>query len=185
MTSAQSDAPGLLAGTSARTGRRTWLLVAIAAAGVVADQWTKSWAQDSLAVWPHRRHVIGPVYLQLTYNRGAAFSFGAGAAPVIVAVAAVLAVTVIAVSGRLARGGGGRTMLVALGLVSGGALSNLADRFVRHHHGAVVDFVQLVSWWPVFNVADACITIGAVCAAVVLVFTVPAGARHDDGRRSL
>jgi len=32
---------------------------------------------------------------------------------------------------------------------------------VRHHHGAVIDFIDL-RWWPVFNVADACITIGAV-----------------------
>ena len=59
--------------------------------------------------------------------------------------------------------------MVALGLLAGGAVSNLADRFFRHHHGAVVDFIQLVSWWATFNVADAAITIGALTLAVSLV----------------
>ncbi len=41
-----------------------------------------------------------------------------------------------------------------LGLILGGALGNLADRFFRDDHGAVVDFVAL-HFWPTFNVADA------------------------------
>jgi signal peptidase II len=50
---------------------------------------------------------------------------------------------------------------VALGLVVGGAVGNLGDRLFRHAGGAVVDFVDL-RWWPVFNVADAAITAGAL-----------------------
>ena len=60
--------------------------------------------------------------------------------------------------------------MVALGLLAGGAVSNLADRFFRHHHGAVVDFISLVSWWATFNVADAAITVGALTLAVSLLF---------------
>ena len=55
-------------------------------------------------------------------------------------------------------------LVVALTLVLGGALGNLADRFFRAPgflRGHVVDFVS-VGWWPVFNVADSCVTIGAV-----------------------
>jgi signal peptidase II len=48
-----------------------------------------------------------------------------------------------------------------MGLLLGGAVGNLVDRLIRHHHGAVIDFVDL-RWWPVFNVADASITIGAI-----------------------
>jgi signal peptidase II len=48
-----------------------------------------------------------------------------------------------------------------MGLLLGGACGNLVDRLVRHHHGAVIDFIDL-RWWPVFNVADACITVGAL-----------------------
>jgi lipoprotein signal peptidase len=49
-------------------------------------------------------------------------------------------------------------------------LSNLADRLFRAQHGAVVDFIQAVSWWPTFNVADAAITAGALTVGVSLAF---------------
>jgi signal peptidase II len=114
--------------------------------------------------------VIGPTYLFLTYNRGAAFSFGAGASPVIAAVAVALVLVVGFYSRRLAKGGASLPVIVGLGLLAGGALSNLSDRFFRHHHGAVVDFIQLVSWWATFNVADAAITVGALTLAVTLVY---------------
>ncbi|MGH9106591.1 MAG: signal peptidase II [Acidimicrobiales bacterium] len=138
---------------------------------IALDQGTKSWALQSLALFPHRHHVIGPVYFYLTYNRGAAFSLGDGASPIIEVIAIALAVAVLWFSGRLAKGGANWPVIVGFGLLSGGALSNLADRFFRHDHGAVVDFIQLVSWWPVFNFADAAITIGAVTIAVSLVFS--------------
>jgi signal peptidase II len=54
-----------------------------------------------------------------------------------------------------------------MGALLGGALGNLADRLIRHHHGAVIDFIDL-RWWPVFNVADAAITVGAALLALVL-----------------
>jgi signal peptidase II len=144
------------------------VLLAVAAAVVAADQGTKSWAEQALASGP--RHVVGPVNLVLTFNRGAAFSLGSGVTPLIEALAVVLVALVLWQSGRLARGGAGWAYVTGFGLLSGGALSNLADRLFRHHHGAVVDFIQLVSWWPVFNVADACLTLGAVVVAVNAVF---------------
>jgi signal peptidase II len=53
----------------------------------------------------------------------------------------------------------------AAGLILTGALGNLYDRFTL---GYVVDFID---WrvWPVFNVADACITVGAVLLGICLV----------------
>jgi signal peptidase II len=54
---------------------------------------------------------------------------------------------------------------VALGLILGGALGNLSDRLFRGHHGAVIDFITLTHW-PTFNVADSCITIGAIVVVV-------------------
>ena len=78
-------------------------------------------------------------------------------------------------------------VIVGLGLLAGGALSNLADRFFRHHHGAVVDFIQLVSWWATFNVADAAITVGALTLAVSLVLfpgtASPSSRGRPPGRR--
>jgi signal peptidase II len=56
---------------------------------------------------------------------------------------------------------------VALGLVLGGALGNLTDRIVRGPgvSGRVVDFIDF-HVWPVFNVADSAIVIGAVLLAM-------------------
>jgi signal peptidase II len=57
---------------------------------------------------------------------------------------------------------------VAAGLIVGGALGNLIDRAFRGEawlRGAVVDFVDL-QWFPVFNVADSAISIGAVLMIV-------------------
>ena len=148
------------------------LLLLVAAAVVALDQWSKSWALQDLSD-VSRRHVIGPMYLTLTFNQGAAFSLGAGASPIIEAVAIALVVAVIAMSRRAARGGANLAVIIGLGLLLGGALSNLGDRLFRHHHGAVVDFIQLVSWWPTFNVADASITVGAVTLVIALVFFPP------------
>ena len=63
-----------------------------------------------------------------------------------------------------------RVGAVALGLVLGGAIGNLVDRALRDGggflQGAVVDFIDL-QWWPVFNVADSCVVIGAILLVVV------------------
>ena len=52
----------------------------------------------------------------------------------------------------------------ALGLQVGGAIGNMIDRL---HQGYVTDFFHL-HYWPVFNVADAAITIGVVILVVLL-----------------
>jgi signal peptidase II len=44
----------------------------------------------------------------------------------------------------------------------GGAIGNIIDRF---HYGSVVDFIDL-HWWPVFNVADSCITVGVALLVI-------------------
>jgi len=57
---------------------------------------------------------------------------------------------------------------VAASLIVGGAIGNLVDRLFRGDawlRGAVVDFVDL-QWFPIFNLADSAITIGAVTMAL-------------------
>jgi signal peptidase II len=164
--------------------RRAGALAASAGAVIVADQLTKTWAEDHL--WAGPEHVVGPSYLHLTYNSGVAFSLGSGATPVIEAVGIVLVAVVVWQSGRLARARARWAPVIALGLLCGGALSNLGDRLFRHNGGAVIDFVQLVGWWPVFNVADAAITVGAVALAVSMLRAgagEPAPARASPGDR--
>jgi signal peptidase II len=140
-------------------GRRYARLGAVAAAVLAADQATKSWALAHLA--DHSVHVVWTLRLSLSFNSGIAFGLGQGLAPLLV----VLAVVVLAVLVGMGRSLTGASTVVALGLVLGGAAGNLTDRLVRHHGGAVVDFIDL-RWWPVFNVADAAITCGAALMAL-------------------
>jgi signal peptidase II len=133
------------------------------AAIVAVDQLTKAWAVAALSDGPV--HVIGDtVEFALTRNGGGAFSRFQGMTPVL----AVGAIFVTFVLARVLRRTTDWVLVVALTLVLGGALGNLVDRFVRAPgflRGHVVDFVA-VGWWPVFNVADSCVTIGAVLLVV-------------------
>src|SRR4029077_14837299 len=83
-------------------------------------------------------------------------------------VLAVGAIIVTVVLARVLRRTTDAVLVVALTLVLGGALGNLVDRFARAPgflRGHVVDFIS-IGWWPVFNVADSCVTIGAVLLIV-------------------
>jgi signal peptidase II len=137
--------------------RRRELILVIAAAVVALDQVTKTWALHH-TVRP--RHLVWTLRLALTFNSGAAFGLGQGSTALLAGGAIVLVVVLLGLGRRASRTA--TTMsVVAMGLLLGGALGNLADRLIRDHHGAVIDFIDL-QWWPVFNVADASITIGAL-----------------------
>jgi signal peptidase II len=142
-------------------GRRGLIAAATFAAVVGLDQLTKTLAERRLARGPV--HLIGPVRLVLSYNTGAAFGLGKGAAPVLVAGGVVVVLFVV---GSVARSRN-TLAIVATSLVVGGAAGNLTDRLVRHNGGAVIDFVDL-RFWPVFNLADASIVCGAVLLVIAL-----------------
>jgi signal peptidase II len=126
-----------------------------AAAVVLVDQLTKEWALRALADGPV--HVVWTLRLNLSINSGIAFGLGQGLGPVVV-VAALGVVALLVAFARASRPA--RWTAVGVGLVVGGAVGNLADRLLRDQ-GGVVDFIDL-QWWPIFNVADAAITVGAV-----------------------
>jgi len=142
---------------------RRYVLVGSVAAGVlVADQLSKWWAVDRLSRGPIT--VVGSVRLALTHNSGGAFGLGSSVVPVVVLAFIALVVVLFVVGRSVDRA----AMAVALGLVLGGAVGNLADRLFRSPgfgRGSVVDVVDL-RWWPVFNVADAAIT--SWCVLLVL-----------------
>ena len=60
-------------------------------------------------------------------------------------------------------------LAVGAGLVLGGALGNLSERIVGGHGGQVPDFITL-DYWPTFNLADACVTVGVIIVVVALLF---------------
>ena len=142
-------------------GRLAWPgAAAVAALAVAVDQVSKTWALEVLA-GREPIHVLGSLQLALSFNSGVAFSLGRGSGLAVVPVALVVVGVVVFVARHLP----GRLAATAVGLVVGGAVSNLADRLLRDHDGAVVDFLDL-QWWQVFNLADACIVVGAILLAL-------------------
>ena len=117
------------------------------------------------------------VSLYLIRNSGAAFSLATGLTWVLTLVAIAVVVGIVRFARRLRSPG----WAIALGLVLGGALGNLGDRFFRAPgplEGHVVDFVS-IGWWPVFNAADSAIC----CGGALLVVLALAGV-EIDGRRA-
>ena len=147
---------------SAERGRPLLIFGAVAAAAFALDQGTKILAVAHLDPGSFVPLLGGWLRLTLTHNVGSAFGLiRSGTIPI-----AASALVCVVVLGWVFRGGlaraPGRSM--PLGLVVGGALGNLLDR-VRT--GGVVDFIDL-QVWPVFNIADAAITIGVGLLAVGL-----------------
>jgi signal peptidase II len=139
---------------------RWGLLGGVAVVVLVLDQLSKAWVVSALSDG-RIIDLVGSLRLRLTMNYGSAFSIANGRG-VLISLLALAVVAVLLATGRNARS---PLMAVSLGLVVGGAFGNLIDRAFRAGDGilggGVVDFVDL-QWWPVFNVADAAIVVGAI-----------------------
>jgi signal peptidase II len=131
------------------------------------DRLTKAWVLAS--IWSPPRDVgLVPGWLELTpvANRGIAFG-------VMQESGGVLALVAVAVLGIVALRSWRQLVAaplwirIALGLIGGGAVGNVIDRFL---YGFVVDFVHVPPIWlfQVFNIADASICVGAAILALAL-----------------
>lgn len=144
--------------------RLLWIALAV----LILDQASKLLAVEVLAGAPVA--VLPFFNFNLTFNTGAAFGFlnqaGGWQKWLFIAIASAVSVMIVFMIRNLTR----RDLqtAVALSMILGGALGNLVDR-VRL--GYVVDFIQLYyqTWsWPVFNIADSAVFIGAVLLALDL-----------------
>lgn len=145
---------------SRATARRLPYLVVVI---VVVDQLTKHWALGRLS-GNRTIDLVGSLRFNLAFNKGMAFSQATGAGPVIGGMGFVVVIVLVLWLWRRAEG----VAAFAASLIVGGAVGNLIDRLFRGEawlRGAVVDFIDL-QWFPVFNVADSAITIGAVLMIV-------------------
>ena len=116
---------------------------------------------------------LGLLDLRLAYNSGAAFSLGSELPTwLIVAVTGVITAGVAVFMWRAAADASW-LMLIGLSAVLAGATANLADRAVD---GVVTDYLH-TGWWPTFNLADVCITLGAATIALALLRADTAQAR--------
>ncbi len=141
------------------------LLLGVAGASVALDQWSKVWAGQNLAFHPPLHVIADLVTFTYTRNSGIAFGMFQGKSFPFYIFSVVAALAVFWLWARHPRLSRAREW--SLALILGGAVGNLIDR-VRY--GEVTDFI-LLAWrgheFPVFNVADMCVTCGVILFALV------------------
>ena len=144
---------------------------ALSAVLLAADQLTKLWAARSLTLGQPVPLIGNTFRLTRVHNMGGAFGIFPGGTAVFIAVSSIISVVLIAllfshrVSNRLLRFGAS--------IVLAGAVGNLIDRAIQ---GYVLDFFELRGF-PVINVADACVSIGA---ALIILYVLFPGRRPQD-----
>lgn len=145
-------------------GRSAALLYGAAGVVYVLDRATKAWVEHTLAGRPPVRVIPGVLSFNYTTNSGGAFGIGRSAPWLFAGATLVVAILIVAVSFRSMR----VPVAVALGLILGGGLGNLTDRALNGDgflSGHVTDFIDL-QVWPVFNLADSAIVVGAILLAM-------------------
>ena len=150
---------------------------------VVLDRWSKHIVAQRIPLYSHIQVIPGFFRLTHTENTGAAFSlFADSPAPWKTAMLIAFSGIALVVVGvllwknhpaHLATG-------IGLSLIMGGALGNLWDRLIR---GRVVDFLLFYVkqyQWPVFNLADSAIVIGAGLLVLEIVFHKASGGEESQ-----
>ncbi|KAA1429008.1 signal peptidase II [Nocardioides antri] len=157
--------------------RAAWVLFAVVAAVLyAADQLSKRAAVEHLSRGEDVQVVGDLLQLHLTRNPGAAFSLGTQFTIVLTCLAICATAVVLWASRNLVD----RVWAAGLGCLLAGITGNLTDRMLREptpFRGHVVDFLQLPNW-PIFNVADIAINVGAG----LILLQVFRGVRMDGTR---
>jgi signal peptidase II len=157
---------------------RAWRApVAIALAVIALDQLTKHWAVTRLGT-DREIDLFWTLRLNLAFNNGMAFGQAQGFGPVIAVIATVVIVYLLVSLQTEASTMG----TIGMGLLIGGAAGNLIDRLFRGDdgflQGGVVDFIDF-QWFPIFNIADIAINVGAALLILNGILTARTH-RHDD-----
>jgi len=143
-----------------RAPRRVRLLLSVAGVVLALDVVTKVLAVKLLTPGQPVSIIGDTVTWTLVRNSGAAFSMATGYTWVLTLIAVGVVVGIFWMGRRLVS----PWWAIGLGMILGGAMGNLVDRFFRSPgplRGHVVDFLS-IGWWPVFNVADPAVVGGAI-----------------------
>lgn len=151
-------------------GKKNGPYVLLILALMAVDQAAKFVVSRTVELYESRTVIPGFFNLTRIHNRGAifgAFNQSNNTAVFIALTAASVLALGLVVFYFIKTPASDRLMKVSLSLILAGALGNLLDRFIR---GYVIDFLDVYvrnAHWPFFNVADSCITIGAVLMLLI------------------
>lgn len=169
MTDQASLSTTAAAEAGAGEGRKAIVYGGLTGSIIILDQVTKFIVQQSLPAY-QPVEVIGDFFrLTYIYNPGAAFGLHLGSMSRSIFLALTVACVIVLFVWFRGTPSADRLRLTAIALVTAGAIGNFIDR-VRSSMG-VVDFLDVGVGslrWPVFNVADIGVTIGAVLLAISL-----------------
>jgi signal peptidase II len=140
---------------------------------ILVDRWTKRLVAARIGLYSHVQVIPGFLQITHTENTGAAFSLFADSpahwkTSLLIGFSAIAIVIVVVLLWKQSRPLG--ITGVALSLILGGAAGNLWDRVMS---GRVVDFLLVYHksyQWPVFNLADSSIVIGAALLVIDILF---------------
>ena len=159
--------------------KRTATLAAILLIGCAADWLVKDWARRVLLGEMGGVSPMIPGVLRLCYteNDGGAWSAFSGQTALLLALPLALALAMFgyALFGKRATLG----IRACLALAASGGFGNLIDRAL--HGGRVTDYLQLeFIRFPIFNLADVLVTVGALAAAILILAS--GGGIRERGR---
>lgn len=137
------------------------MVFAVVAFILFLDQLTKFLITKNLFYNQSVPVIKGVFHFTLVHNRGAAFGILKNQVPFFI-IASILAIVLISLSLKEKRHS--RNYIFFLSLILAGAIGNLIDRLT---YGYVIDFLDF-RIWPVFNIADSAITVGAVLLGLSL-----------------
>ncbi len=138
-----------------------YLLFIVALVGM--DQFVKYWVSANIALGTSHGFIPGLMNLTNLHNDGAAWSILEGQQWFFYLIT-LAAVVVLAYLMRQWRTN--RWKMIALSLIMAGALGNFIDRVHQHY---VVDMFELLPInFPVFNVADSCLTVGVIALIIII-----------------
>ncbi len=150
--------------------RKNLLFSAIIISVMIADQLVKKLIDNALELNSQIFLIKNFLSMTLIYNKGAGFGImqGQRIILIIVPVLIILGIVFYQIKDKEKR------YTLPLALILGGALGNLIDRLFL---GYVIDFIDF-SFWPAFNIADSCISIGALALVCML------AKEHIDERKN-
>jgi len=140
------------------------MMFLIAALVFGLDRLTKLFIAGRMELYESIPVIEGVFHITYVRNPGAAFGLFAHKTPLFIGITVLVVAALTFYSKQLA--GGSRRLILALGLLLGGAAGNLYDRIVT---GTVVDFLDF-RIWPVFNLADSALVIGVMLFAYSLFY---------------
>jgi len=131
---------------------------------IVLDRTTKIFFSDFLSLGESFPIIRNFLHMTLVHNTGIAFGMfkNQGVVFIIIPVIAVILLVYNIYYYRRSGEELSQLYVLAFSLILGGAIGNLADRIL---YGYVIDFIDF-RVWPVFNIADSAITVGAIIIAI-------------------